>query len=151
GDADFFFRLGSNPMGVIGESLIEGNLIASASGEPRVEVRDGGGVMTYEKAAQRYASTFRNNILAAPTFVSSDPRAPEDFALAPGSRAVDEALPLTLTASAGSGKVVAVDEASDLLDGDVVIFGKRIQIGGSRPVTVTKVDYAAYTLTFFAS
>lgn len=151
GDADFFFRLGSNPMGVIGESLIEGNLIASASGEPRVEVRDGGGVMTYEKAAQRYASTFRNNILAAPTFVSSDPRAPEDFALAPGSRGVDEALPLTLTASAGSGKVVAVDDASYFFDGFGMIAGDRIQIGGSKPLTVTKVDYAANTLTLSES
>ena len=151
GAADFFFRLESNPMGVIGESLIEGNLIASGSGDPKVEVRDGGGVMSFEKAAERYASAFRSNILAAPTFVSSDPRAPEDFALAPGSRGIDEALPLTLTASAGSGKVVAVDDASYFFDGFGVIVGDRIQIGGSRPVTVTKVDYAANTLTLSES
>ncbi len=148
GDADFFFRLGSNPMGVVGQSVIEGNLISSGA---KVEVRDGGGVMSFEKAAQQYPGTFKNNILAAPTFVRPAPQAPEDFALAPGSRGIDEALPLTRTASAGSGTVVKVADASYFSDGFGLIAGDRIQIGGGKPVRITKVDYAANTLTLSES
>ncbi|HEX6992931.1 MAG TPA: NosD domain-containing protein [Gammaproteobacteria bacterium] len=148
GAADFFFRLASNPMGIVGQSLVEGNLI---SADAKVDIRDGGGVMTLEKAMQQYPDTFRNNILATPTFVRPDPQEPEDFALAPGSRGIDEALPLTRTTGAGSGTVVAVADASYFSDGFGLIEGDRIQIGGGKPLKVTKVDYAANTLTLSES
>src|SRR5690606_7317301 len=152
GDADFFFRLDSNPMGVVGQSVIEGNLIATTgSGDVQVEVRSGGGVMSFEKAAQQYAGTFKSNILAAPTFVTDNPETPADFALAPGSRGVDEALPLTRATSAGSGKVVPVADASYFFDGFGMVPGDRIRIGGGKPLTVTKVDYAASSLTLSES
>ena len=152
GTADFFFRLGGNPMGVVGQSVIEGNLIATGSGDVKVEVRDGGGVMSFEKAAQQYAGTFKsNNVLAAPTFVTADPEAPADFALAPGSRGIDEALPLTRTTSAGSGKVVAVADASYFFDGFGIVPGDRIRIGGGKPLKVTKVDYASNSVTLAES
>src|SRR5690606_32965122 len=69
GDADFFFRLGSNPMGVVGQSVIMGNLIAKGSpGDAKVEVRGGGGVMSLDEAAKQYAETFKSNIQAPPSF-----------------------------------------------------------------------------------
>jgi len=148
GEADFFFRLGSNPLGIVGQSVIEGNLLP---GDAKVEVRDGGGVMSFDKAAQQYPGTFKGNIFATPTFVSADPQAPEDFALAPGSRGIDEALPLTRTTSAGSGTVVAVADASYFFDGFGMLPGDRIQIGGGQALRITKVDYAANTLTLAES
>src|SRR5690606_13159003 len=96
-DVDFEFKLHSNPLGTIGQSLIEGNLIAKASsGDARVSIKNGGGVMSLAKAERQHSSTFRSNIEAPVTFVTSSPRKPEDFELAAGSRGVDEALPLTV-------------------------------------------------------
>jgi hypothetical protein len=147
-DVDFEFKLHSNPMGTVGQSLIEGNLIAKASADDaRVSIKNGGGVMSLTKAEQQHSSTFRNNIQAAVTFVAANPTEPEDFMLSRGSRGVDEALPLTRATKAGSGTVVQVADASYFFDGFGLVAGDRIRIGGSAPLTVTKVDYAANRLT----
>lgn len=151
GNADLQFRMQNNPGGIMGDSLIEGNLIATRSpGDARIEIRDGGGIISVERAEKDYPKHFRNNIEEVPTFKSSDPKSPEDFQLAPGSRGIDEAVPLTYTRSAGSGKVVEVADALYFSDGFDVVPGDRIQIGASGPVSVAKVDYAANTLTLSA-
>src|SRR5690606_21814391 len=152
GDADFFFRLDSNPMGVVGQSVIEGNLIATTgSGDVQVEVMSGGGVMSFEKAAQQYAGTFKSNILAAPTFVTDNPETPADFALAPGGRGGGGALPWRRARGAGSGKFVPAAAASYFFAGFGMGRGDGIRIGGGKPLTVTKVDYAANSLTLSES
>lgn len=148
GDADFLFDLGSNPSGVVGDSLIEGNLVAKqSSGDAMVDIQSGGDLMRLGQAEKQYAQNFKNNIEASPTFASADPKEPNDFALSPGSRGIDEATPLTFTQSAGSGKVIAVTDAGYFFDGFSLVFGDRIQIGAAPPVKIVKVDYAANTLT----
>ena len=152
GDVDFRFRLKANPDGVVGQSLIEGNLIAKQSSrDAMVEIESGGGVTSLEEAERQYAEFIKGNIQDSPTFVSSSPSKPEDFALMPGSRGVDEAAPLTRTRSAGSGKVVPLEDAGYFSDGLGVIAGDRIQIGGAPVRRVVDVDYADHTVTLTES
>lgn len=148
GDADLHFRLEGNPAGLMGEGLIEGNLIATDSaGDAIVEIRGGGGHISIDRAEKDYPNNFRSNIQAVPTFVVSSPREAEDLALAKGSRGIDEALPLTYTANAGSGKVVQLRDAGYFSDGFDVASGDRIRIGGGAAVRVVDVDYSAHTVT----
>lgn len=148
GGADLHFRLEGNPSGLMGNSLVERNLIATKSpGDAIIEIRGGGGNVSVARAEKDFPENFRGNIEAVPIFVSPNPSSPEDFALADGSPGIDEAAPLTYTANAGSGKVVALEDASYFTDGFEIWEGDRIQIGGSAPVRIVKVDYGANTVT----
>lgn len=151
-DADILFRLAANPTGVVGESIIEGNLMAKrSSGDAAVDIKSGGGVMNVADAERQYSKFFMNNISASPTFISSNPSKPEDFELSPGSRGIDEAAPLTRTRSAGSGTVLAVRDAGYFTDGFSLTSGDRIQIGAGAPVKVAKVDYEGNAITLSES
>lgn len=148
GNGDILLKLAQNPAGVLGRSLIEGNLVAkSRRGDAALELRNSGGVLNLDDAASRHADYVRANILDVPTFVSSDPKEASDFALAPGSRGIDEAVPLSHARSNGSGKVLPVDDAGYFTDGFTVELGDRIRVAGGPPIRVTKVDYAANRLT----
>src|SRR5690606_32412415 len=111
GDADLVFQLQNNQFGVIGESLIENNLIFGGSDDALLNIKSGGGIITLAEAENRYAQFIRNNLTHRPTFVASNPSKREDFELAPGSRGIDEGAPLTRTTSGGSGNVIPVDDA----------------------------------------
>ncbi|HEX6996047.1 MAG TPA: right-handed parallel beta-helix repeat-containing protein [Gammaproteobacteria bacterium] len=147
GEAAIRFDLKSNPSGPIGDSLIEGNLIdGNGSGSGAFAI-DGTGVLALDEAQKTFAANFKNNIPAAPKFVSPSPQKPEDFALAPGSRGIDEGVPLTFTQEAGSGTTIRVQDAGYFFDGFSIVPGDRIQIAGGPVIQVVRVDYAANTLT----
>ena len=151
-DADIVFELRSNPTGVIGETVIESNLIARRGrNDAALDVQNGGGVISLADAEKKFSSYVRNNILDVPTFVVADPKAPEDFELAPGSRGIDEGVPLTRTRGAGSGRTIPLQDAGYFTDGFSLIDGDRIRIGDSGPFTVVSVDYAANTITVDSS
>ena len=147
GKAAILFDLKANPSGPVGQSLIEGNLIdGNGSGSDAVVV-DGTGTLALEEAQRAFADNFKNNIAAPPEFVSPSPEKPEDFALAPGSRGIDEGIPLTFTKSAGSGTAIEVLDAGYFSDGFSIVPGDRIQIGSDSVLQIVKVDYASNTLT----
>jgi hypothetical protein len=147
GEAAIAFKLKSNPSGPVGDSLIEGNLIdGNGSGSGAFAV-DGDGLLPLEEAQKTFAANFKNNIPAAPKFVSNDPKKPEDFTLAPGSRGIDEGLPLTHTVEAGSGTALRVRDAGYFSDGFSIVPGDRIQIGDGPALQVVRVDYASNTVT----
>jgi len=132
----------------MGGAVIERNLIATKSGgDARVQIRGGGGNISIAIAEKLFPQFFRDNLEAVPIFKSPKPENPEDFALVDGSPGIDEGAPLTYTANAGSGKVVALRDAGYFSDGFDVAEGDRIQIGGSAPVRIVKVDYSANTVT----
>lgn len=144
---DITFKLDKNPNGVLGGSRIVGNLIAKqTAGDARLDIR-GASIATLGDAAKEEPAHFVNNIEAAPTFVSSSPREPKDFALAPGSRGIDEAVPLTTTREGGSGTTIPVEDAGYFTDGFAVTLGDQVRIDGQRPARVVKVDYSAQTIT----
>jgi len=146
-DGDIVFQLRSNPSGVIGETIIENNLIARRSrNDAAFDVR-GVGVMSLAEAEDKYARYVRDNIHDVPKFVVPEPRSPEDFALAPGSRGIDEGAPLTRTRSAGSGKTIPLEDAGYFTDGFSLVDGDRIRIGDSEPLMVIAVDYSTHTVT----
>src|SRR5690606_4711142 len=147
GEAAFRFELKSNPSGPIGDSLIEGNLIDGNGSGSSAVVIDGADVLALEEAQQTFATNVKNNIPAAPKFVSPSPQKPDDFALAPGSRGIDEGVPLTFTRDAGSGTTIKVQDAGYFSDGFSIVPGDRIQIGNGPAVQIVRVDYAANTLT----
>jgi len=73
-----------------------------------------------------------------------------DFRLAPGSRMIDAAGPLTATVAAGSGTRLIVEDASYFYDGHGIAHetGDTIQLIGSSDSAVVKaIDYAANALT----
>ncbi len=146
-DTAIRFDLDLNPTGLVGESLVEGNLIhGNGSGSSLFSI-DGKGILPLEEAQQSFAANFKNNIAAAPRFVSPSPEKPEDFTLAPGSRGIDEGVPLTFTREAGSGTTIRVQDAGYFSDGFSIVPGDRIQIGNGPAVQIVRVDYAANTLT----
>ena len=148
GGADLHFRLEGNPAGLMGDTIVERNLIATKSpGDAIVEIRGGGGNISLSRAEKDFPKSFRDNIEAVPIFMSPNPGSPEEFALAEGSPGIDEGAPLTYTANAGTGKVVALHDAGYFFDGFDVAEGDRIQIGGGAPVRIVKVDYATHTVT----
>lgn len=144
---DLVFKLDKNPNGVLGSSRVIGNLVVKQTGgDARIEVR-GGKVRNLVEAASQEPAYFVGNIEAAPTFVSSSPREPKDFALAHGSRGIDEAVPLTTTRSKGAGKLIAINDAGYFSDGFAVTLGDQVRVAGQRPARVVKVDYAKQTIT----
>src|SRR5690606_10085233 len=71
-DTAIRFDLDLNPTGLVGESLVEGNLIhGNGSGSSLFSI-DGKGILPLEEAQQSFAANFKNNIAAAPRFVSPD-------------------------------------------------------------------------------
>lgn len=147
-EGDLLFRLHANPTGEVGESLIEGNLIAKpASSDPTLEFRGTSATMNLKEAEKRFSSHIKGNIPADPQFVAADPQSPEDFALQPGSPAIDAAVPLTWTRSGGNGRVVPVEDAAYFSDGFGVALGDMIRIGQSRPARIMEIDYAKSTIT----
>src|SRR5690606_39787801 len=108
---------------------------------------DGKGILALDEVQQAFSANFKDNILAAPKFVPPSPQKPEDFALAPGSRGIDEGVPLTYTREAGSGTTIRVRDAGYFSDGFSIVPGDRIQIGNGPAVQIVRVDYAANTLT----
>ena len=73
-----------------------------------------------------------------------------DFHLAPGSRMIDAAGPLTVTMAAGSGTTLAVKDALYFYDGRGIPgeAGDTIQlIGGTETAVVKAIDLKANTLT----
>ncbi|MFO7285348.1 MAG: right-handed parallel beta-helix repeat-containing protein [Gammaproteobacteria bacterium] len=147
-EGDLLFRLESNPSGEVGQSIIEGNLIAKSSGnDATIELRGVGAALDLAEAEKRFDAHFRGNIEAEPIFASPDPQEPQDFALQPGSPGIDAAVPLTYTRAGGSGKVVPIEDPAYFTDGFGVTLGDVIRIGKSRPTRVMKVDYEASTLT----
>jgi len=147
GEAAIRFDLASNPSGPVGDSLIEGNLIdGNGSGSGAFDV-DGKGVLALDEAQQAFSANFKSNISAPPQFVSPSPEKPDDFALAPGSRGIDEGVPLTFTQGAGSGTSIRVQDAGYFSDGFEIVPGDRIQIAGGPVLQVVRVDYASSTLT----
>ncbi len=82
-----------------------------------------------------------------PGFVNE---AGNDFHLAPGSRMIDAAGPLTVTMAAGSGTSLAVKDALYFYDGHGIPgeVGDTIQLIGSTDTAVVKsIDFATNTLT----
>lgn len=82
-----------------------------------------------------------------PGFVNE---AAHDFHLAPGSRLIDAAGPLTETIDAGSGTVLAVKDALYFYDGNGITgeIGDTIQLLGSPETAVVKaIDVKTNTLT----
>lgn len=149
---DLLFRLHANPSGEVGESLIEGNLIAKpASSDPTFEFRGTSATLDLKEAEKRFSSHIKSNIPADPQFVSADPKHPEDFALQAGSPAIDAAVPLTWTRSGGNGRVVPLEDAAYFSDGFGVALGDMIRIGQGRPVRIMEVDYAKSTVTLMDS
>lgn len=151
-NADIVFQLRTNPAGAIGETVIESNLIARrAHNDAALDVQNGGGVIGLAEAEKKFSSYVRSNILDVPTFAVANPKAPEDFELAPGSRGIDEGAPLTRTRGAGSGKTIPLQDAGYFTDGFSLIDGDRVRIGDAAPLTVVAVDYAAHTITVDSS
>jgi hypothetical protein len=71
-----------------------------------------------------------------------------DFHLKAGSPAVDTGVFLTKTTSAGSGTVIAVEDAGYFIDGYGIVPGDRIQFEGqTQTVGITAVDYTTNRLT----
>jgi hypothetical protein len=84
--------------------------------------------------------------------VASDIRfvnyAKDDLHLDKSSRAINAGKPMTVVASpAGSGTSFAVKEAGFFVDGFSIARGDMIKVGGHAPATISKVDYAANTIT----
>ena len=147
-DADIVFELKSNPTGAIGETIIENNLIAKQTrNDAALDVRSDVGVIGLTQAEKKFSSYVRNNIQDVPTFAVTNPQTLEDFALAPGSRGIDEGAPLTRTRGAGSGKTIALQDAGYFTDGFSLVGGDRIRIGDGDPLTVVSVDYSTHTIT----
>lgn len=93
-------------------------------------------------------------VLTSNAIETSDPgfvnEAGNDFHLAPGSRAIDAAGALTVTASAGSGTTMVVQDALYFFGGHGIPeeTGDRIQLlGGPQTATITAIDYATNRLT----
>ncbi|HEX6996045.1 MAG TPA: NosD domain-containing protein [Gammaproteobacteria bacterium] len=146
-DGDIVFQLKANPSGAIGESIIENNLIAGrARSDVAFDVRSDD-VMSLAEAEKKYPRYVRGNIQGVPKFVVTEPRSLEDFALAPGSRGIDEGAPLTRTRGAGSGRTIPLEDAGYFTDGFSLVDGDRIRIGNEAPLTVVAVDYEAHTVT----
>ena len=82
----------------------------------------------------------------APGFVNE---AGNDFRLASGSRMIDAGAALTATAAAGSGSVLAVQDASYFFDGYGIAgqVGDTIQLLGGGAAVVVDIDYAGNRLT----
>lgn len=147
-NADIVFRLKDNPFGTTGQTVIENNLIARTSrSDAAVDIKNEGGTISLADAEKNFSNLFRNNIHDVPNFVSPNPRKPEDFALAPGSRGVDEGAPLTRTRNGGSGKTIALQDAGYFTDGFSLVAGDRIRIGKGDVLRIVKVDYSANTIT----
>jgi hypothetical protein len=69
-----------------------------------------------------------------------------DFHLPAHSNGIDAGLPLTVTASAGSGNKVAVENAGYFIDGFGIVDGDYINIGANPVVRVLQVDYPSNSL-----
>src|SRR5690606_6913208 len=116
-EGDLLFRLEANPSGEGGETVIEGNLIAKASGnDAAIELRGTSATIALAEAEKRFDAHFRSNIQAEPLFAAKDPQEPEDFALQPGSPGIDAGVPLTYTRAGGEGKVVPVEDPTYFAD-----------------------------------
>lgn len=150
-DGDLLFRLDSNPTGEVGQSVIEGNLIAKAGNDATIELRGTSATVPLAEAEKRFDGHIARNIAAEPVFAASDPEAPEDFALLPGSPGIDAGVPLTRARQGGNGRTVPVEDASYFSDGFGVTLGDSIRIGNNRPTRIMKIDYGANTLTLFDS
>jgi len=71
-----------------------------------------------------------------------------DFHLKPNSPAIDSGTFLTTTASAGSGSVLTVADASYFIDGYGIVGGDTIQLQGQTDLAhIVRVDYAANKIT----
>jgi hypothetical protein len=94
------------------------------------------GADTVSRYAARYL--LPGNREAAVQF--ADPAA-GDYRLTAGSGCVDAAIPLTVTTSSGSGRTLAVADASYFSDGRGVVTGDTVAIPGSGTSTISGVDY----------
>jgi len=122
------YRIGGNCLGP--QSLIT---IESLDGAQTVEYYEGG-----------YPELVRGNRLAQIQFANAGEG---DYHLTAGSACIDLAIPLTTTTSSGSGRVVAVADASYFSNGFGVVQGDSVTIVGSGPAVVVDVDYEGNLLT----
>lgn len=116
-------------------NLLYGNVNCSGGGQ-QTNIRDAATVILTSNAIES----------SPPGFVNE---AGNDFRLASGSRMIDAAAALTATAGAGSGSVMAVQDASYFFDGYGIAGegGDIIQLLGGGTAVVLDIDYAANRLT----
>ena len=132
----------------------EGNLLYGVNGQPvlvRYEYSGGNSILTLEEVKRSKPDQWTGtNKEGDPQFVNAVGQGPgKDFALRPGSPAIDAGVHLTTAASAGSGTTLVVSDAGYFIDGWGIpgVEGDSIKIEGEAPVRIVKVDYGTNTLT----
>lgn len=131
-------------------NLFENNLILHSDGivdypgEPRLVYFDQAPwAKPLAQLQADYPQWWRGNLEVNPGFVDA---ANSDFRLIPDSPARKAGAHLTRTRSEGYGTVIPVEDPNFFCDGFDITEGDRILVGG-QAAQITKVDYAARTLT----
>jgi hypothetical protein len=102
------------------------------------------GADTVAAYASRYPDLMPGNREAAIQFADA---AGGDYRLTAGSACIDAAMPLTVATSNGSGRTLAVADASYFSDGLGLVGGDTVTIPGGGTSTVAGVDYEQNILT----
>lgn len=128
------------------ENRFAGNLFwGRKAGDPVIRVVWPPQHLTLREAEKAFPAMFQNNMECDPAFVDA---AADRYDLRPGSPAIDRGEHLTVTRSAGRGKVVAVADARYFYDGFGIPGEKGDEIRiGTQAARVMARDLAANTLT----
>jgi len=98
---------------------------------------------TLAEAAAKLGDLYRGNVESDPLFRNAEKG---DFHLKAGSPCQDAGSHLTVAASAGQGRQVAVKDSLWFCDGNGLIDGDRIIVGSNKAVRIDKVDYEKHML-----
>lgn len=99
---------------------------------------------TLDEAQAKLSELYRGNIEQDPKLQLKDK---QPVGLKGGSPCIDAGRPLTVTASEGQGKRIAVQDALWFCDGNGLIPGDEIVIGKETKVRIVSVNYDANTLS----
>ena len=125
-------------------TLFINNLIRGTEAGQKVITLQRGNHLTLAEAEKQLPELYRGNIEARPLFENLRKG---DFRPKKGSPGIDAGAALTVTAAAGKGTEIAVDDALYFCDGFGQIDPDRIVVGANEAVKLVKVDYERKLLT----